>query len=95
MKRLIKVIITQKFLETNCDKYKSEVGQEVTTENYQWSDNERDAIGQAMAEYLNIGLDNPDPVSTRTILEIKETSLKIETSYKGVRYVTGLSFTVK
>ena len=95
MKHLIKVTITQKLLETNCDKYKSKVGQEVTTENYQWSDNERDAIGQAMAEYLNIGLDNPDPVSTRTLLEIKETSLKIETSYKGVRYVAGLSFTVK
>ena len=95
MKHLFKVTITQKLLETNCDDQKGSIGQEVTTTNYQWSDNERDAIGQSMAEYLNIGLDNPDPTLTRTILEIKETSLKVESSYKGVKHVVGLSFTAK
>ena len=95
MKHLFKVTITQKLLETNCDDQKGSIGQEVTTTNDQWSDNERDAIGQSMAEYLNIGLDNPDPTLTRTILEIKETSLKVELSYKGVKQVVGLSFTAK
>ena len=95
MKDLFKVTITQKLLETNCDDQKGSIGQEVTTTNYQWSDNERDAIGQSMAEYLNIGLDNPYPTLTRTILDITGTSLKVESSYKGVKQVVGLSFTAK
>lgn len=95
MKRLIKITITQKLLETDSDSYKKEIGQEVTTENYQWSDNEKDAIGKAMAEYINIGLDIPNPASIRTLLEVKETSMKIESYYEGIRTVVGFSFIAK
>ena len=95
MKRLIKITVTQKLLEIDSDSYKGEIGKEVTTENYQWSDNKRDAIGKAMAEYINIGLDNPDSVSKKTLLERKETSMKIRGYYKGIRAVIGFSFIAK
>ena len=95
MKRLIKITVTQKLLEIDSDSYKEEIGKEVTTENYQWSDNERDAIGKAMAEYINIGLDNPDSVSKKTLLEINETSMKIGGYYGGIRTVVELSFIAK
>ena len=95
MKRLIKITVTQKLLEIDSDSYKEEIGKEVITENYQWSDNKRDAIGKAMAEYINIGLDNPDSVSKKTLLEIKETSMKIGGYYGGIRTVVELSFIAK
>ena len=95
MKRLIKITVTQKLLEIDSDSYKGEIGKEVTTENYQWSDNKRDAIGKAMAEYLNIGLDNPHPTIKRSLLEVKETSMKIKFTDGETTNIVGFSFIAK
>lgn len=95
MKHLIKITITQKLLETTSDSDKEDIGKEITTENYQWSDNKRDAIGKAMAEYLNIGLDNPYLDYTKEILEVKETSMKVKTTYDEFTCIVELRFIAK
>jgi hypothetical protein len=96
MKRLIKVTITQKLLETERDDCKGSIGQKVIITRYQWSDNERDAIGQSMAKYLNEMLLNTNHSLNEVLLEVKESYLKFEFyCIKGFKHVMGLSFTAE
>ena len=98
MKHLFIITITQKLLETNSDSYKENIGDEMITYNYQWSNNERNAIRKSMAdykEYLNIGLDNSSLTKKPSILEVKETSMKVKFTNKEITDIVEFSFLAK
>ena len=91
MKRLIKVNVTEKLLDVDSYDLKEFIGQENSIEVYRWSDNEEDAIGEAMAFCLNLVTTDDSP--SLTILETKETSIKIKRENGKTTCVMNLSFT--
>lgn len=90
MKRLIKVNVTEKLLDVDSYDLKECIGQEHLVEIYRWSDNEKDAIGEAMAYCLNLATENS---TSLTLLETKETSIKIKRENCKITSVMNLSFT--
>lgn len=90
MKRLIKVNVTEKLLDVDSYDSKEFIGQEHSMDVYRWSDNEEDAIGEAMAYCLNLALENS---TSLTLLETKETSIKIKREDCKTTWVMNLSFT--